>query len=104
MSDKHKIALWKNEKKNKESHPDMTGEAACPCCNESLRVAVWVQPVDPNSPKRPRLSGELEPAKPKNEERKSSSNDLLDEVLEEVGTVEQVEAKTTVVTDDSIPF
>lgn len=104
MSDKHKIALWKNDRKNKEKkHPDMTGSASCPCCNAELRVAVWVQQADPNKPKLPRLSGELEPAEDREANKQPVSNDLLDEVLDEVGTVEQAEARVQPIKQSEIP-
>ena len=104
MSDKHKIALWKNDRKNKETHPDMTGSASCPCCNAELRVAIWARQADPNKPKLPRLSGELEPAEDREANKQPVSNDLLDEVLDEVGTVEQAEAKARPIKQSEIPF
>lgn len=90
MPDENKgdIGLWINKSENKKA-PNMTGKATCPCCDAKLRVAVWAREPDGN---KPRLSGEIQAAE-ESAAPVEDSGDLLDEVLEEVGTVEEAEAK-----------
>lgn len=39
-------SLWKNDRKEKDNHPDMKGSILCPCCKADMWLSGWSKTHD----------------------------------------------------------